>query len=127
MKPTVCLIDDDPSVQRAVRRLLNAAGYPVLIFSSATDFLALSDLPSAVCLLVDLRMPGMTGTDLQAELAHSHGHVPLIMMSGHADAATRLRVMAAGAVSFLNKPFEEDALFGALELARDRSRAFSPA
>jgi FixJ family two-component response regulator len=127
MKPTVCLIDDDPSVQRAVRRLLHAAGYPVLTFSSASDFLALSDLPVSVCLLVDLRMPGMTGADLQAELASSHGHLPLIMMSGHADAVTRLRVMAAGAVSFLSKPFEEDALFGALELARDRARAFMTA
>ncbi len=122
MKPTVCVIDDDPSVQRSLRRLLHSAGYRVLTYSSAEDFLALSELPHPSCLVVDVRMPGMTGLDLQAAICGTKHDAPIVMISGHADASTFARASAAGAVSFLCKPFEEAALLDALEWAIEKDR-----
>jgi FixJ family two-component response regulator len=122
MKPSVCVIDDDPSVQRSMRRLLHAAGYRVLVYSSAEEFLALPELPHPVCLVVDVRMPGMTGVDLQAAIAGTDRHAPIVMISGHADAATVARATAAGAVAFLCKPFEDDALLRALERGFEEDR-----
>jgi FixJ family two-component response regulator len=122
MKPNVCVIDDDPSVQRSMRRLLHAAGYRVLTYSSAEDFLALSELPHPICLVVDVRMPGMTGIDLQAAISGTTHDAPIVMISGHADAATVARATAAGAVSFLCKPFEDTALLEALQRAIDEDR-----
>ena len=122
MKPYVCVIDDDPSVQRATRRLLHSAGYRVLTYSSAEDFLRLRELPRPTCLIVDVRMPGMTGLDLQAAICGTIHEVPLVMISGHADAATVARATAAGAVAFLSKPFEDSALLEALQRAIDEDR-----
>ena len=120
----VCVIDDDPSVQRAIRRLLEWARYEVLLCSSAVEFLAITASPRLACLIVDVRMPGMTGTELQAALKGSPLDPPIIMMSGHADAAMIARAKAAGAVSFLCKPFEDVALLDAVEraVAIDRQR-----
>jgi FixJ family two-component response regulator len=122
MEPAVCIIDDDHSVQRALRRLLHSAGYRVLSCESAEDFLAMAAFPRPICLLVDVRMPGMTGADLQAALAGTRRDVPVVMISGHADATTINRVKAAGAVSCLSKPVEEDALLEALERAIEKDR-----
>jgi FixJ family two-component response regulator len=122
MKPNVCVIDDDPSVQRAMRRLLLAAGYRVMTYSSAEDFLALTELPHPICLIVDVRMPGMTGLDLQAAISGTSRDAPIVMISGHADAATVARATAAGAVSFLCKPFEDAALLEALQRAIEEDR-----
>lgn len=122
MKAAVCIIDDDHSVQRALRRLLHSAGYRVLTCDSAEDFLAMPVFPRPICLLVDLRMPGMTGADLQAALTGTRRDVPVVMISGHADAAIITRAKAAGAVSCLCKPLEEEALFEALELAIEKDR-----
>jgi FixJ family two-component response regulator len=120
----VCLIDDDPSVQRAIRRLLQWAGYEVQLCSSAIEYLTMPQDSKLSCLLVDVRMPGMTGLELQAALKESRRDLPMVMMSGHADAAMIARAKAAGAVSFLCKPFEDVALLDAVELAvgRDRQR-----
>ena len=118
--PTVCLVDDDVSVQRAVRRLLLASGYRVVSCGSAAEFLGLDDLPDPVCLVVDVRMPGMTGPDLVAALDDARRDIPVIMMSGHADSAAMVRSQGAGAVSFLCKPFESDALLDALRQAFNR-------
>jgi FixJ family two-component response regulator len=122
MRANVCVIDDDPSVQRSTRRLLQAAGYRVLLFSCAEDFLALTVLPRPVCLLADVRMPGMTGIDLQAAIAGTAHDAPMVMISGHADAAMVARATAAGAVAFLSKPFEDTALIDAVERALEADR-----
>jgi FixJ family two-component response regulator len=122
MKPTVCIIDDDVSVQRALRRLVQASGYQVMTCSSATEFLALTDLPHPICLVVDVRLPGMTGLDLQAALPAIGRDIPVVMISGHADTATILRALSAGAVSFLCKPFESETLLEALEQALRKDR-----
>jgi FixJ family two-component response regulator len=122
MRPNVCVIDDDPSVQRAMRRLLHAAGYRVLVSSSAEEFLTLKELPHPICLLLDVRMPGMTGIDLQAAVAGTAHEAPIVMISGHADAATVTRALAIGAVAFLSKPFEESALLEALQRAIEEDR-----
>jgi FixJ family two-component response regulator len=122
MRANVCVIDDDPSVQRSTRRLLQTAGYRVLLFSSAEDFLALTVLPRPVCLLTDVRMPGMTGIDLQAAIAGTSHDAPMVMISGHADAAMIARATSAGAIAFLSKPFEESALIDAVERALEEDR-----
>jgi FixJ family two-component response regulator len=123
-KRAVCIIDDDASVRRALRRLLHAAGYHVLSCSSAEEFLSLDKLPRPICLLVDLRMPGMTGIDLQFALTSTGRELSVVMVSGHADAATIDRALAAGALSFLSKPVEELALLAAVErgIEADRRR-----
>ena len=127
MTPAVCIIDDDHSVQRGLRRLLLTTGYRVLTCDSAEQFLSLSQLPRPICLLVDFRMQGMSGTELLDELARSGCELPVVMISGHANAATVMRAMAAGAVACLGKPFEEAALLAAIEMAvaRDRRRLAS--
>jgi FixJ family two-component response regulator len=126
MTPTVCVIDDDRSVQRALRRLLQSAGYQVLLCSSAADFLELTDVPHPICLVVDVRMPGMTGLDLQAALSRQQRVLPIIMISGHADEGMILRATAAGAIAFLSKPFEEQALLDALAAALPGVRQPAP-
>ena len=126
MTRTVCLVDDDYSVQRAVRRLLQSAGYSVLVCSSAVEFLALTELPHPLCVIVDVRMPGMTGTDLQAVLARTRPGLPVIMISGHADSAMMQRSMSAGAAFFLSKPFEENALLDAVGRAMPPDRVVGP-
>jgi FixJ family two-component response regulator len=105
-----------------MRRLLHAAGYRVLVTSSAEEFLTLNDLPHPICLLVDVRMPGMTGLDLQAAVGGTTHDAPIVMISGHADPATAARALATGAVAFLCKPFEESALLEALERAIEEDR-----
>ena len=128
MKASVCVIDDDPSVQRSMRRLLHSAGYRVLLHSSAEDFLALAELPHPVCLVVDVRMPGITGMDLQAAIAGTRREAPIVMISGHADAAAAARATAAGAMAFLSKPFEDRALLQAVQQAieEDQQRVSRP-
>ena len=120
----VGVIDDDPSVQRALRRLLRTAGYDVIVFASGSDFLAAEKVPRPICLVVDVRMPGMTGLDLQNTLAGTRQAVPMVMISGDADAPTVERALAGGAVAFLAKPVEAEALFDAIArgLAEDRRR-----
>jgi FixJ family two-component response regulator len=115
--PTVFVIDDDSSVLRSLRRLLTSAGYRVVACESAREFLALGDVPRPSCLVTDVRMPGMTGLDLQEALRIAGRDVPMILSSGAADLATEARARAGGAVAFLSKPFDPEHLFAALERA----------
>ena len=112
---TVFVIDDDLSVLRSLRRLLTSAGYHVVACESAREFLALGELPRPSCLVTDVRMPGMTGLDLQDALRVAGRSLPMILSSGAADFATEARARAGGAVAFLSKPFDPDHLFAALE------------
>ena len=119
---TIYLVDDDASVRRGIGRLLRAAGYDVVTCETPEAFLALTEFTKPACLLVDLRMPKMTGLELQSALDDRGRHPPIVMFSGHADASTSERAMSAGAVAVLSKPVELETLILALErgLAQDR-------
>jgi FixJ family two-component response regulator len=120
---TIYLIDDDLSVRRGLGRLLRAAGYNVVTCDTPEAFLALPSLTTPACLLLDVRMPRMTGLELQSALHDDGRDPPIVMLSGHVDATTTERALSAGAVAVLSKPVELNALVDALErgLARDRS------
>jgi FixJ family two-component response regulator len=121
----VYLVDDDASVRRALTRMLRSAGYPTLAFGTAEDFLMaveLDELPS--CLVVDLRMPGLSGLDLQELLLERGLELSMVFISGRADVQSGIRAMKGGAVDFLEKPVSEETLLAAIDrgLERDRER-----
>jgi FixJ family two-component response regulator len=119
---TVFLIDDDPSVRRALARLIKSAGYQVQTFGSARDFLAREDGGSgAACLVLDIRMPGLSGLDLQRELQAANAMLPIIFITGHGDVPMSVKAMKAGAVDFLPKPVHEKDLLLAIEQALARA------
>ncbi len=116
----VFVIDDDPSVQRAVGRLLRLAGFEVRTFASADAFLQ-EPLPDAsACAILDLNMPGLNGLDLQLALADKAAGLPVVFLTGHGDIPTTVRAMRAGAVDFLPKPFNDDDLLAAVREALAR-------
>jgi FixJ family two-component response regulator len=111
---TICVIDDDASVRKAMRRLLCAEGFNVEIFESAEDFLQAERAAEPACLLLDVRMPGKNGLELQAVLAAQGRRVPIIFLTGHEDDAVRRRALQAGAAGFFTKPFDRQLLLDAL-------------
>ena len=113
--PVIAVVDDDPSVRRALRRLLQAAGYRVEAFASAADFLASPAIDGNACLVLDIRLDGMTGLDLQARLAADGVAVPVIFITAHDDLETRERVQEAGVAAYLPKPFDPAALLAAVK------------
>lgn len=124
-KPIVHVVDDDDSLRKAVTRLLRAAGYDVHAYASAGDFvLAPRDNSRRGCVLLDVRMPGPSGLDLQEALAKEEEPLPVIFLTGHGDVPTSVRAMKAGAVDFLMKPIRRDVLLSAIRtaLARDLRR-----
>lgn len=112
--PTIHLVDDDPSVLTAVSRLLRAGGYHVRAFSSAADFLSRRSEDTPGCIVLDLRMPGPGGMELQAALAEARNPLPVIFLTGHGDIPTSVRAMRRGAVDFLTKPVKKEVLFEAV-------------
>jgi RNA polymerase sigma factor (sigma-70 family) len=121
-KPIVHVVDDDDSLRKAVTRLLHAAGYDVRAYASAGDFaLASRENDRRGCVLLDVRMPGPSGLDLQEALAKEDEPLPVIFLTAHGDVPTSVRAMKAGAVDFLTKPIKCDALLSAVRtaLARD--------
>ena len=121
--PTVFLVDDDPSVRRALARLIRSADYQVQTFASAREFL--DRKPHATepaCLVLDVRMPGLSGIDLQHELKLTNLVLPIIFITGHGDIPTTVKAMKAGAVDFLPKPVREADLLRAIEQALARAR-----
>ena len=120
----VFVVDDDPSFRRSVERLVHLAGYMVNGFGSADEFLMQRPPEEAACLITDLRMPGITGLDLQQELASAGWHIPVIFITGHGDVSTSVRAMKAGAIEFLTKPFHDQELLAAIgeALTRDQTR-----
>ena len=121
--PLIHVVDDDDSFRKSVLRLLEATGFAARGYTSAGDFLLhpLPDRPG--CVLLDVRMPGPSGLELQEALKQRAVGLPIVFLTGHGDLAMGVQAMKAGAVDFLTKPFERDALFGAIEraLARDAS------
>ena len=123
----VFVIDDDASVRQALTSLLQSVALNVEAFGSPVDFFKkrpMVDDIAAACLILDVRLPGISGLDFQAELAKSHTHLPIIFISGHGDIPMTVRAMKAGAVEFLTKPFREQDLLEAVQIAlqRDRNR-----
>ena len=121
---TVFVVDDDASVCRSVSRLLRTFGYHVETFSGARDFLdrAHPTAPEPACLLLDARMPELSGFDLLERLKTSGRNLPVVFITGHGDVAMAMRAMEAGAVDFLAKPFDEQALSAAVERAIAKAR-----
>jgi RNA polymerase sigma factor (sigma-70 family) len=121
--PIVFVVDDDPSVRRSIKRLIGSVGLQVELFGSAQEFL-LSKRPDAPsCLVLDIRLPGISGLDFQQELAEANIHVPIIFITAHGDIPMTVRAMKAGAVEFLPKPFRDQDLLDAIQLALERDRA----
>ena len=123
-KQTVIVIDDDPAVRASLRVLLESAKFSVVDFNSAATFLA-DDTVRGGCLLLDIRMPDMTGLELQQELLRRENRLPVVLMTGHGDVGLAVRAMMAGAVDFLEKPFSDDELLTSVKralLVSDRHR-----
>lgn len=118
----VFVIDDDPSFRRSTELLIESAGYDVQAFSSAEEFLVSRrpDVPS--CLILDVRLPHLSGLDLQKQLFKARGQIPIIFITGHGDIPMTVQAMKAGAVEFLTKPFREQEFLDAIRRAIDSDR-----
>ena len=119
----VSVVDDDPSVRRSLARLVKGAGYRVEAFASAQEFLARPPDEGPACLLLDVRMPGLTGLDLQETLAIATHWTSIIFITGYRDVRASVKAMKAGAVDFLTKPIDDQELLGAIERAVARASA----
>jgi FixJ family two-component response regulator len=106
----VAIVDDDRSIQNAVKDLMESAGLSARCFGSAEEFLAWNQRNEIACLIADIRMPGMSGLELQAKLNIEGPHIPIIFITAHSDAKTKLEAMNAGALDFLSKPFDDELL-----------------
>jgi FixJ family two-component response regulator len=114
---TISVIDDDESVRRALRRLIHSFGWNVETFASAEEFLAPAEHRVPACLILDLRMPGMSGLELHERLAADGRRIPVVFITGHPDESARRAALAAGAVEFLQKPFDDQLLLDAVSRA----------
>jgi FixJ family two-component response regulator len=121
-EPVVFVVDDDASLRNALKSLFRSVGLRVEVFGSAPEFLQskLPDLPS--CLVLDVRLPGLSGLDFQTELTKADIHIPIIFITGHGDIPMTVRAMKAGAVEFLTKPFRDQDLLDAVQLGLERDR-----
>ena len=119
----IFVVDDDPSVRRSIKILFESVGLKVELFGSAQEFLQRksSDVPS--CLVLDIRLPGISGLDFQRKLAEANISIPIIFITGHGDIPMSVRAMKAGAVEFLTKPFRDQDLLDAVQVALERDRA----
>jgi len=121
--PIVFVVDDDPSVRRAIKRLVESVGLQVELFGSAREFLRSERSNAPSCLVLDIRLPGLSGLDFQRELADANIHIPIIFITAHGDIPMTVRAMKAGAVEFLTKPFRDQDLLDAIHLGLERDRA----
>src|SRR5260370_4234970 len=115
--PIVAIIDDDDLMRSALQGLLKEAGLPARAFASAEEFLQSGQQHQTACLITDIRMPGMSGLDLQAKLNADRCRIPTIFITAHGDAQMRLQALRAGAVEFLAKPFDDEALVESVRAA----------
>ncbi len=120
--PTVFVIDDDPAMRESLRWLLESVGLAVETYAAAEEYLSTYDAARPGCLVVDVRMPGMSGLDLQRELAGRKATTPIIIITGHADVPTAVRAFQAGAADFIEKPFSDQQLVDRIRLAVDADR-----
>jgi FixJ family two-component response regulator len=113
----VAIVDDDDSMRNALGGLLKAVGFPAREFTSAEEFLRSGQLHQTACLIADIRMPGMSGLELQAKLNAERCRIPIIFITAHGDAKLRMQALRAGAVEFLSKPFDEEVLLESVRAA----------
>jgi FixJ family two-component response regulator len=124
--PVITIVDDDPSVRAGIARLLRSLGFSAYAFASATEFLLSPQLSDTACLIADVEMPGMSGVELQEHLI-AHGHsTPIVFITAFPEGRIRDRVMSAGAVDFLRKPFNEVQLIECVERALGRQSLSRP-
>jgi FixJ family two-component response regulator len=123
MKQIVFVVDDDASMRQALGNLIQSVGLHVETFASAQEFLAVKLPDAACCLILDVRLPGLSGLDFQAKLAGSKIAIPIIFITAHGDIPMSVRAMKAGAVEFLPKPFRDQDLLDAVQVALDRDKA----
>ena len=122
-EPIVFAVDDDASMREALSRLFRSVGMRAQIFASAQEFLSFKRPDTPACLVLDVRLPGLSGLDLQSELAATGLAIPIIFMTGHGDIPMSVQAMKAGAVEFLTKPFRDQVLLDAIQQAIQRARA----
>jgi FixJ family two-component response regulator len=123
-EPTVFVVDDDPSIRESVKKLLSSVGLRAETFGSTREFLSAPRAEAPACLVLDIRLPDVSGLEFQRELADANIDLPIIFITGHADIPMTVRAMKAGAVEFLTKPFRGQELLDAVQdaIARDRAR-----
>jgi FixJ family two-component response regulator len=121
---TVLIVDDDPALRESVGRLLRSLGLETQLFASISDFLESDPPDGPACLVLDVRLPGQSGLDLQRELAAANRELPIIFITGHGDIPMTVQAMKGGAIEFLTKPFRDQDLLDAIQLglSRDRDR-----
>ena len=119
----VFVVDDDPSVRRAIKLLLESIGLEVELFGSAQEFLPRGPTKGPGCLILDVRLPGVSGLDFQRQLNEAKINIPIIFISAHGDVPMTVRAMKAGAIEFLTKPFRDQDLLDAVQVALERDRA----
>lgn len=121
-RPVVFVIDDDPSIRDALEDLLGSAGLEVQLFGSTQEFLRVKRPDAPGCLVLDIKMPGMSGLDFQCEMAKSNIQLPIIFITGHGDIPMSVRAMKGGAIEFLTKPFRDQDLLDAIQVGLDKDR-----
>ena len=121
-KSTVLVIDDDPDLRASVGRLLRSLGLDTQLFASISDFLKSDPPDGPTCLVLDVRLPGQSGLDLQRELATVNRELPIIFITGHGDIPMSVQAMKGGAIEFLTKPFRDQELLDAIQLGLSRDR-----
>jgi RNA polymerase sigma factor (sigma-70 family) len=119
----VFVVDDDPSIRRAIKRLVESVGLHVEVFGSAAEFRNSGHRDIVSCLILDIRLPGVSGLDFQRQLSETKINIPIIFISAHGDVPMTVRAMRAGAIEFLTKPFRDQDLLDAVQVALERDRA----
>ena len=119
---TVYVVDDDASVRRGLSNLIRSVGLRVEVFASASEFLAAKRPDAPACLILDVRIPGLSGLDFQTELTKARNRIPIIFITGHADIPMTVKAMKGGAIEFLTKPFRDQDLLDAVQVALERAR-----
>lgn len=122
-RPVVFIIDDDPAVREALEDLLRSVGIEVVSFASAPDFLDSKRADAPGCIVLDVRLPGPSGLELQRKLIEAGIHLPIIFISGHGDIAMSVRAIKSGAIEFLTKPLRHQELLDAIQAGIERDRA----
>jgi len=120
-KDFIAIVDDDEPLREALGSVMKAAGFSSRTFASAEEFLACDDCNETVCLILDVRLPGMSGAELQRQLCEANRQIPIIFVTAHGDASLRDALMRAGAESFLYKPVRSDALLKEIHLALEKT------
>jgi len=120
--PLISVVDDDDSVRESLSGLIRSIGFGAMVFASAEEFLTSDRLSDTDCLILDVRMPGMNGLELQRRLATNHFTIPVIFITAHGDEEARVRALNGGAVEYLLKPFSEEALLSAIDTALKSKR-----